>query len=142
MSHSRSLSGLLLAATLFASACSGSVFTLAVGTCFDDEGLSSEVTDVPVVDCDEPHDNEVFHVFDLPDGDWPGDEAVLDAADEVCLGSAFADFVGTAYLDSEVDAFSITPTQGSWEQADDREVICAAWVPGERPTGTLAGAGR
>lgn len=142
MSHPRSLSALLATTALLASACTTSVFTLAVGTCFDDEGAGGEVTDVPVVDCDEPHDNEVFHVFDLPDGDWPGDEAVLDAADEVCLGEAFTTFVGTPYLDSEVDAFSITPTQGSWEQADDREVICAAWVPDERPTATLAGTGR
>ena len=36
------------------------VFEIAVGDCLDDRDVPNEVTAVPIVDCDEPHDSEVF----------------------------------------------------------------------------------
>ena len=60
----------------------GNVFSLEVGTCFDDPESLTEVSDVPIVECTEPHDTEVYHLFDMPDGDVPGDAAVNQAAQE------------------------------------------------------------
>ena len=45
----------------------------AVGTCLDVNGGR--------VDCASQHDSEVYAVVNLPDGPWPGQEAV-DAAIE------------------------------------------------------------
>jgi hypothetical protein len=51
----------LVVAMLVLSACSAEVLTLAVGTCFDDPDEFDLVdsSDVPIVECDVPHDNEV-----------------------------------------------------------------------------------
>lgn len=103
----------------------GNVFELAVGDCFDTAAAGGEVSDVPIVDCSEPHDNEVFHTFEVEDGDYPGNEALVARAEEECI-PAFADYVGTDYASSRLDIFPITPTEGSWSDGD-REVICALY---------------
>lgn len=132
-----------VAAVFLLAACSeGNVFSLEVGTCFNDaDSTATELSEVPIVDCSEPHDNEVYHLFDLPDGDYPGEAAVSTAANEGCL-DAFAGYVGTAYLDSELDYFPLTPTSGSWD-AGDREVVCALYdLTLAQLTGSMQGAGR
>lgn len=134
------LAGLLLALA----ACSqGNVFELSVGDCFDDTDLAAEeVSDVPVVECSEPHDNEIYHAFDLADGDYPGEEEVETKADDGCL-AAFDAFVGTPYLDSQLEYFAIYPTEQSWTEVDDREVLCAVYdMSLEKLTGTVGGSGR
>lgn len=103
----------------------GNVFDLAVGDCFDDTTGEEEISDVPVVDCAEPHDNEVFHVFDVADGDFPGEDALVQSAEEGCL-PAFESYVGRDYATSRLDIFPITPTATSWSSGD-REVICALY---------------
>lgn len=115
------------------------VFTLAVGDCFNDEGQEDEVSEVPIVDCAQPHDNEIFHVFDLEDGDYPGDDAIFDAAIAQC-DAAFETFAGVPYEESALDWDPFYPTEESWEQADDREVACYIYDPDSQVTGTLEGA--
>lgn len=105
-----------------------SVFSMDVGLCFDDEpDAGEEVSTVPDRDCDEPHDNEVFALFELEDGEFPGQDAVFDQAMELCTGSAFENYVGIAYLDSELDVFPLTPTASGWEDGD-HEVVCALYA--------------
>lgn len=117
-------------------------FNLVLGDCLDEPSLAAdaeegtEVSDVRVVPCSEAHDTEVFALFDLADGDYPGDDAVTVQADEGCY-AAFADFVGLSYEESELDYYYLTPTEGSWNELDDREVACLIALPGEQVTGTL-----
>jgi hypothetical protein len=137
------LPAVLVTAAIVTAGCGGQVLSVEVGDCFQDpEGGEAEVVDVETVDCDEPHDNEVFHVFELPEGDFPGEDAIAEAFVAECVDQRFEAFVGTPYLESEVDAFPLAPTEGSWDRADDREVICAAYVPGERVEGSLQDSGR
>lgn len=132
---------LLAALALALTACSsGNVFSLAVGTCFDDPSDFSEVSNVPEVDCAEPHDNEVYYLFDLPDGSFPGSNAVDTAADEGCF-EAFQPFVGTEYVNSILWYSYLTPTSGSWD-AGDREVVCFLWHGElEKLEGSMRGSG-
>ena len=56
-----------------------SAFQIRVGDCFDDAGIFGEgdatVSDVPALPCAEPHDNEVYAVFDVNLAKFPeGDE--------------------------------------------------------------------
>ena len=132
----------ILAVALVVAACGGgNVFTLDVGTCFDDTD-ETEVSSVPEVDCSEPHDNEVFAVFYYTASDtFPGSEAMNDAALELCLAQ-FEDYVGLAYEDSALEVFPITPTQGSWDNGD-REIICALYnLDFSKLTGSMQGAER
>jgi hypothetical protein len=102
--------------------CGARVLTLDVGTCFDDPSSFAEVADVPIVRCADPHDNEVIGLFDLPDGEYPGDRAVDDAAASGCL-DRFEQYVGIAFADSVYDMGWLKPTATSWD-VGDRQVIC------------------
>ncbi len=74
----------------------------------------------------EPHDNEVFAVFDYTETDtFPGSDAMNAAATDLCIAQ-FQDYVGVAYTDSPLEVFPITPTEASWESGD-REVICSLY---------------
>lgn len=118
-----------------------SAFDMRVGDCFNDDG-GEEVTEVPAVPCGEPHHNEVYFVFDLPNGDYPGDDAVLDAADERCIAE-FEEFVGVAWENSTLEYFPMTPTKGSWERGKDRMIVCSVWDPEvDMTSGSLRGAAR
>lgn len=117
-----------------------SAFSLRVGDCFNDPS-GDDVADVEALPCSEPHDNEVYHLFDLPDGDFPGEDAVMGLADEGCAAE-FDGFVGAAYADSELDFYHLTPTNDTWNQMSDREVVCLIWDPAGPTTGSLKGAAR
>ena len=104
-----------------------SVFALAVGDCFnDDAAAGTQVSEVPVVPCSEPHDNEIYYEYSMTNASYPGDSAALEMAGERCVAE-FDAFVGIDYLDSELDIFPITPTAESWEQGD-RIVYCALYA--------------
>jgi hypothetical protein len=117
---------------------------LGVGDCFDDGAATEEVVeiaDVPAVPCDEPHDNEVFHAFELEGDELPADAEIEARVDQECV-PAFDLFVGTAYETSELDLFAIWPTAGSWD-GGDREVLCAVYAMDQsKLEGTVAGSGR
>jgi hypothetical protein len=105
-----------------------SVFSIREGDCFDDGDLTAEeLVEVAAVPCAEPHDNEVYAVFDIANQDetFPGDDSLAARANEACY-QLFEDFVGIAYEDSALDFFPITPTKAGWEDGD-REVICAVY---------------
>ena len=133
----RRLAIILLAVAGLATACTeGNVFSLDVGDCFQDPDQFGEVTDVEIVDCSEAHDNEVYHLFDLPEGDFPGNATVSTLADEGC-SEAFDGYVGIAYAQSRFVYTTLSPTEESWDRADDREVVCFLFdINLERLTGS------
>ncbi len=132
---------------LVASACStGNVGQLEVGDCFDDwEGAtadtgSQEITDVPIIECAEPHDNEIYSMEDLPDGTFPGNAAVEEAVVEMCY-DGFEAFVGLPYEESSLDFGWLFPTADSWADGD-REVVCFVYdLELAKLTGSMANAG-
>ena len=116
---------LLISLALTATACSSNVFALEVGNCFDDPDAFDQVSNVELVGCTEAHDNEVYHVFDMTDADFPGVEAANTAAEVGCLG-AFEPYVGRDFDSSSLGLGYLTPSEESWEQ-DDREIVCFAY---------------
>ena len=138
---------ILLLAALALGACQAaddilddSVFGLEVGTCFDDGDLdATEVSSVDDLSCDQPHDNEVYAVFDVDLSDYSA-ELIGQQADDGCL-AAFEPYVGRDYFESELDFFTLTPTAGSWENGD-REVICSLYrVDLGKMTGSMRDSG-
>ena len=134
--------GILLVMGLAVSACmGGNVFTLEEGDCFNDETeFSEEVSDVPIVECGEPHDNEVYRVVEMTDSSYPGFDATGSRADSLCL-EAFETFVGTPYVDSALEISWLIPTEESWG-AGDREIVCFLYrLDFPKMTGTMEGSG-
>jgi len=102
-------------------------FQIHVGDCFNDRMISpDEVTDVPGVPCSEPHDNEVFATFDLPGDEWQGVDWVNEAGDAGCV-DRFYGAIGVTYEESVLYITTLIPTRESWEQINDREVVCVAY---------------
>ncbi|WP_169786717.1 septum formation family protein [Nitriliruptor alkaliphilus] len=133
----------LVTAVAVAAACAGpTVFSLEVGDCFQFPEGQDEVAEFEVVDCDEPHDSEVIHTFELSGDEYPEEDELVAAVDEECFGEAFEAYIGAPYGTTDVAVYPIRPTPASWERADDREVACAAHVPGAMLTGSLQGTGR
>ena len=137
----RTLAG-LVAMMLLLAGCSGNVFELAIGDCFDDGDMAlgefAEVGEVPLVDCTEPHDNEVYAVVTVDGDAFPGEEAIQAQADEVCL-EAFDPFVGLDYESSALDFGWLVPTADSWEMGD-RVVACFVYrLDLAKVSGTLEG---
>lgn len=118
-----------------------SVFSLRVGDCYDDHD-EGEVTDVAGVPCDAPHDNEVIALFDLPEGPWPGEEEVRALGRAGCL-ERFEAAIGAAYEASELEVYPLTPTAATWNEQDDREIVCSAYhMEFEKLTGSVLASGR
>ena len=113
------------------------VFTIKVGDCLNGES-TGEVSDVPVVECTEPHDREAYASIIIDDGDFPGDDVVKQQAVDGCQ-SEFDAFVGMAYDDSTLDFAYFYPTETSWA-GGDREILCLIGDPAGQVTGSLAGA--
>lgn len=117
------------------------VFKLAVGDCLESTELETTLETVPVIECSEPHESEVYAAFQLDDGTFPGTEAITAEAEGLCLG-AFEDFVGLPYDDSELYATTMTPTEDSWDRLKDREVLCIVVDSDADVTGTMRNANR
>lgn len=130
-------SATVLLAGLTLSAC-GQAPTADIGACLNSDVLQGEISSLPTVGCDTEHDSEVYHKFNLPEGDYPGASEVDDLAQDGCI-NAFEPYVGVGYAESELWATYLTPLEASWNR--DREVICI--VQSEEPlTGTMKGANR
>jgi hypothetical protein len=117
-------------------------FQMRVGDCFDDGSVfaaeDNEVSSVPGVPCSQPHDNEVYAVFDVSMTSFPG-ERMGDLAHEACL-ERFESFVGKDYESSSLDVAALYPTRESWSGQNDREVVCAVYdMQAKKLTGSVKG---
>jgi hypothetical protein len=120
-----------------------SVFELDTGDCFSAD--ADVVETVTVVDCEDTHTYEVFGVFDHEADDdepYPGDDAILEYADTRCQ-PLFEDYVAADYQTSIYWITSVTPSAETWDDGDDREIVCALKLgeEGEATTGSAEGTG-
>lgn len=114
-----------------------------------DEGGAIESVDwwfggpVPVVPCDEPHDGEVVSVADAwpADAPYPGDDAVVDDWLARCEQD-FRSYVGTPWLESELDVTGWFPLDETAWAEGDRQVGCVVYDPAGPLEETVAGSGR
>ena len=108
-------------------ACEGNVFSLKEGDCYNGPSTNTEefteAADVELVSCDDPHEDEVYAVFELPDSSWKGEDYVFEQAGIGCE-ARFKAFVGIEYNLSTLYANAIYPSEESWKKMDDRQVRC------------------
>ena len=93
------------------------VFNTSVGECFDDSG--------DVVDCAEPHDNEVYAIFSHEGGasdPYPGDDVMEPFAEDGCTAE-FETYVGLDHESSRYQGHFARPSADTWAEGD-REVVC------------------
>ena len=92
---------------------------LIVGQCLDDDELDRYLAAeaFSYLSCDDPHDFEVFFVYEFPTGPYPGDDAVIDDLKAVCR-NRFEGYVDHDYESSALDTWSVWPGQGLWESGN------------------------
>jgi Domain of unknown function (DUF4190)/Septum formation len=111
-----------------------SAMSLQVGDCLNGLEEEGNVRSLPAVPCAEPHEGEVYATFDLPEGEYPGDTAVVEQAETGCDERLSAVAPG-AYEDPSVGLYYLYPVELSWP--DDREVVCIAISMSGTTTGSI-----
>ncbi len=86
-----------------------SLFSLEIGDCIDYSGEAATLGQVKRVECADTHDAKVIGSVGLPEGDFPGDDAIVDTSSLYCPEGT-NDYLG--------------PTSDSWDLLDDREILC------------------
>ncbi len=120
------------------------VFALKVGQCFNDEAPTlnsaedTSISTVPLIECQQPHDNEVFANHDLTSSSFPTEDEMDSQATSLCRGS-FEAYVGKAYDDSVFSVGWISPTAESWSK-NDRTINCMLYQDDTKITGSKRGA--
>jgi hypothetical protein len=109
------------------------VTTLKAGDCVTKLEESDSVTTLPVVDCAKAHQGEVYFVFQLSSGDYPGDEKVQKDAEARCT-KEISTYAG-AGADEKFDIFYLRPSPDDWSR--DRGVTCIATDANKSVTGTI-----
>jgi hypothetical protein len=101
-------------------------FELRVGDCLITAQLEDQVGSVPAVPCTQPHDAEVFYLFDVAGEDF--DEDVISEAGYAECERVVAEYVGPNWEDvsSEgLEVYFMYPTTTTWDRGD-REIVCLA----------------
>jgi hypothetical protein len=113
-----------------------------VGDCWRYDEADWETGYVDVVPCALPHSDQIYFEYVLPESAFPGHKSLTKDASTACLAE-FESFVGETYERSELDFWTITPTEAGWNAYDDRSVQCSIYDPQSTDiTGTLQGANR
>ena len=99
-------------------------FNVRAGDCFNmPDGISVEsVTASP---CTEPHDSQAFRLFEITGFEvLPTSTEMEKIVIDGCLGDYFTNFVGVPYEDSALELTWFEPSDDTWDQLDDREIVC------------------
>jgi hypothetical protein len=126
------------------------VLDVGVGDCLlAPETVAAEIGSLRVVDCAEPHEQEVYAVepFVGADGgtpdDYPGEALLTSFAEGRCL-ELFAEYVGVDYRDSTLFFTYLLPSPRGWQgagQQADRSVVCVVTTTGEPLTASVRDTG-
>lgn len=93
---------------------------------------------VMLVECEQPHTGEVFHLFQLVPGPYPGEAQVEELASRQCY-TAFEHYVGLRPELSQLEFSYVYPGQELWESGD-RRGGCALYDRARRDlTGSMLG---
>ena len=120
-----------------------SALELRVGDCFDLKDASTEtIGDVTALPCTELHEYEIFFVgaMSMAERIYPSQEELDGYVDLYCRPT-FYTYVGKIYAESELEIFTLFPTNEGWGDGD-RSVSCAAHLGDGRLSASVKGSKR
>lgn len=119
------------------------VFDLEQGDCIEDieaifggQDQVEEVENVGIIDCEQPHTGEVYHVEMMEQEELPEMTELASIAETACLDQ-FEPFVGSPYLQSDLEFAYFHPTPMSWQHGDHN--ITCMLVAAEPTSGSAGG---
>ncbi|MGH7486718.1 MAG: septum formation family protein [bacterium] len=143
------ISGVLAGCSWFGGGKSGtaseSVFSVVPGQCFQAPGkVQAELSSVQRVACTKAHTREAYAIvpYTAPAGTtgsaYPGSDALSSFAKGACA-QRYGAYVGVDYLDSSLFFTYLVPSARSWEQDNDRKIICFVTTTGAMLTKSVKG---
>ncbi|MEX5636584.1 DUF4190 domain-containing protein [Parafrankia sp. FMc2] len=96
------------------------------GDCLTENPTGQEASTVDVVPCTDPHFGEVYAVYELPAGAYPGDPALEETAAVGCVKHAAS--VAPAVLENLDSLFYFRPSEESWHDGN-HTVTCVTSAP-------------
>jgi hypothetical protein len=126
------------------------VYTPAAGQCFDRRELEERPASGPqqtdivlLLDCELPHENEVFDVLEMPASGpvYPGETAMNAFARRNC-STRFEEFVGTSYEISVLEIGHYLPSSTEWDSGARRLGCYLYDANGDRLVGSMRGSMR
>lgn len=130
----------IVAAALVVGSGTSNATSNVVGACLNSPSGSIPLSRAPRVDCSQPHDYEIYKVWDFPADGYPGDEVVTPVIDDTCRTS-FETFVGISHLSSTL-AYSYEAPSGGASQDGNHRAYCFISGPAGQVSGSLAGSKR
>ena len=116
---------------------SESAFKIQVGDCTNAE-LKEQTTSVKLVPCTEPHTHEAYFAVEHEDGPYPGSTALETYAEQQCVG-AFPAYVGVEVAESSLYFTYLYPSVSTWNDKQDRQVVCFVVSRDAPLTGSVKG---
>jgi hypothetical protein len=120
-----------------------SVFDVKPGECFHSpKDVKAQLSSLARTSCDAPHTQESYAIVGFVNANgssasaYPGDDSVTQFAQGSCA-QQFRSYVGVDYLDSSLFFTWLAPSARSWEQNDDRNIICFVTTTGATLTTTV-----
>ena len=96
---------------------------LSVGDCVKSLDDTSQINEVTLVDCNQPHLYEVYYNHDITASTLPATDAMTEEVHNACAPS-FEEYVGISYSrTTKYDVFTLTPSASSWIMGD-RTITC------------------
>lgn len=114
-----------------------SATALRVGDCISELQDATSISSLPAVPCTAAHKGEVFAVFDLPVGPYPGASAVDSLVQSQCNTRLDA-YAPSTISNADVGLYYVFPLERNW-RAGDREVVCIATSTSGTTTGSIRG---
>lgn len=130
----------IVVAALVVGTGTGNATSNVVGACLNSPSGSIPLSRAPRADCSQPHDYEIYKVWDFPAEDYPGDEVVTPVVDDTCRTS-FETFVGIPHSISTL-AYSYEAPSGGSSQDGNHRAYCFISDPAGKVSGSLAGSKR
>lgn len=114
----------------------------AVGECFI-VGEADEIDEVPVVDCTEPHDSELFARIDVSTlgATYPGEDPMFDWLFDECV-ARFPGYVGESYEASRYWIDMFIPTVDAWRDGDHTGLCTLVVLDDNLDVVSVTGTGR
>ena len=101
---------------------------LVVGNCISDANATTgDVTTFDAVECDKPHDGEVFTIIKLAGEKYPGLKFVTGKGQRGCRARLRRQATRKAYRDKQLGYKFVYPTKQSWAQGDHEVTCLATW---------------
>lgn len=125
------------------------MFSVSPGECFQaPTKVQAQLSSLQRVTCSKPHTQESYAIVPYAASSaaaaasaYPGADALSAFAQGACA-QHFTGYVGVDYLDSKLFFTYLMPSARSWEQDDDRAVICFVTTTGAPLTSSVKGSKR